>query len=159
MDDEKRLLAEYRAFRAGAGAVILNKSGRVLGLERKNIPGAWQCPQGGLKAKESPLEAVKREIREETGIEAGDLELLATASRLLAYELPPEMRSPKTGRGQVHYWFLFRFTGQEEAITLGDKEEFSAWQWMTIDSLMTKVVAFKQSVYEELTKEFQAYLK
>ena len=147
-----------QTFRAGVGAVILNKNGKVLGLERKDIPDAWQLPQGGLE-DESPLEAIKREIHEETGIDASDLELLSTGSRLLAYELPVEARSQKTGRGQVQYWFLFRFTGQDEAITLGDKKEFSAWKWMLMDKLVAKVVSFKQPVYHELARDFKPYFK
>ena len=148
-----------QTFRAGAGAVILNKKGKVLGLERKDIPGAWQLPQGGLKEGESPLEAVKREVHEETGIKAKELELLSAASRLLAYELPPEARSKKIGRGQVQYWFLFRFTGQDEAITLGDKKEFRAWKWMSMDKLTSKVVSFKQPIYRALAKDFKSYFK
>jgi putative (di)nucleoside polyphosphate hydrolase len=148
-----------QTFRAGAGAVIFNKNGKVLGLERKDIPGAWQLPQGGLEENELPLEAVKREVREETGILAKDLELLSAESRLLAYELPLEARSKKTGRGQVQYWFLFRFTGQDEAITLGDEKEFRAWKWMSMDKLTSKVVAFKQPVYRALAKDFKSYFK
>ena len=147
-----------QTFRAGVGAVILNDSGKVLGLERKDIPGAWQLPQGGLK-DETPLEGVKREILEETGIQARDLQLLAECPRLLAYELPPEARTQKIGRGQVQYWFLFRFTGKEKAITLGDQKEFSAWKWMSMKKLAKKVVSFKQPVYRELVKEFKDYLK
>jgi len=146
-------------FRAGAGAVILNKNGKVLGLERKDIPGAWQLPQGGLDEDESPLEAAKREVYEETGIEAKHLELLSNKPRLLAYELPAEARTRKTGRGQVQYWFLFRFTGQDEAITLGDQKEFRDWQWISMDKLAGRIVSFKQPVYLELLKDFGPYLK
>lgn len=147
-----------QTFRAGVGAVILNDSGKVLSLERKDIPDAWQLPQGGLE-DEAPLEAVQREIQEETGIETNDLQLLSECSRLLAYELPPEVRSNKTGRGQVQYWFLFRFTGTDEAINMGDKKEFSAWKWMSMIKLAKKVVSFKQPVYQELAKEFRSYFK
>jgi len=156
---KKRRKKEQRAqtFRAGVGAIILNENGKVLGLERKDIPGAWQLPQGGLDEGETPLEAVRREVREETGIEPGHLELLASASRLLAYELPPEARSPKTGRGQVLYWFLLRFTGPDEAITLGDHKEFMDWKWMSMEGLATKVVSFKQPVYQELARDFKSY--
>lgn len=147
-----------QTFRAGVGAIILNKKGKVLALERKDIPGAWQLPQGGLE-DESPLEGVEREIQEETGIEADNLQLLSECSRLLAYELPPEARTQKIGRGQVQYWFLFRFTGEDEAITLGDKKEFSAWKWMSMKKLAKKVVSFKQPVYRELVKEFKPYFK
>ena len=148
-----------QTFRVGVGGIILGKQGNVLAFERRDIPGSWQLPQGGLDEGESPLEAVKREIHEETGLRAGDLELLATAHRLLAYELPEKARTKKLGRGQVQYWFLFRLTGQEDAITLGDKKEFRAWKWMPIGELVEKIVSFKQPVYQELVKEFKAYLR
>ena len=32
-----------------------------------NIPGIWDFPKGGMKASETPMEAVLRELREETG--------------------------------------------------------------------------------------------
>jgi putative (di)nucleoside polyphosphate hydrolase len=148
-----------QSFRAGVGAVILNKDGLVLALERKDIPGAWQFPQGGLKGDEAPLEAINREILEETGIEEYHLELLATAPRWLAYELPEEARTKKIGRGQVLRWYLFRLKGSDEAITLGNRKEFRAWKWMSMAELVSKVVSFRRPVYQELTDDFKSYLK
>ena len=148
-----------QTFRANVGAIIVNREGLVLALERKKIPGSWQFPQGGLDEGETPLEAVKREVREETGIEAVHLELLATTPRWLAYELPEEARSQKTGRGQVQKWFLFRFTGPEKVITMGDQKEFRAWEWVSMEELLPKVVAFKQPIYQELGEYFEEYLK
>src|ERR1041385_6774904 len=110
---------ESETFRAGVGAVILNSANLVLALERLDVPGAWQMPQGGLHVGEDPLDAVTREIVEETGIEA-KLDLMFRVDRLLAYELPPTLRGKKTGRGQVQYWFVFRYAGDEDRITLGD---------------------------------------
>jgi len=157
MSKKRKKEHHAQTFRAGVGAVILNENGKVLGLERRDIPGAWQLPQGGLDEGESPREAVYREIHEETGIEPAQLDFLSKASRLLAYELPEEARSQKTGRGQVQYWFLFRFTGPDEAITLGDQKEFKAWKWMFMGELTTQVVYFKQPLYEELAKDFKSY--
>jgi len=148
-----------QTFRAGVGAVILNDDGKVLGLERKDIPGAWQLAQGGLGENETPEQAVKREIREETGIEASDLELVASTPRWLAYELPDKARSKKIGRGQVQRWFLFRFRGSDEAITLGDQKEFKAWKWIGMDELTSIVVSFKQPVYQELVEYFKLYFE
>jgi len=139
-----------QTFRAGVGAVIVNHSGKVLALERRDIPGAWQMPQGGLKIGEAPLVAVKREIREETGIEEGYLEAISSVDRLIAYELPQNYRSKKTGRGQVQYWFVFRYQGTDDGVTLGDRKEFGNWRWTSMDEVASMVVAFKKPVYKEL---------
>ena len=71
------------------GAAIVNCGGLVLALERAEIPGAWQLPQGGVKASASPLQAMFREVPEETGIPKSALELLDTYPEPLAYDLPP----------------------------------------------------------------------
>jgi 8-oxo-dGTP pyrophosphatase MutT (NUDIX family) len=60
----------------GAGAVILDDQGRVLVLEhtyRRN--GRWGIPGGYLRKGESPEHALRREVREETGldVEVGEL--------------------------------------------------------------------------------------
>lgn len=141
-------------FRANVGAVIVNANGDALALERSDVAGAWQLPQGGLDANEEPLDGVLREIREETGIVREDLALLAESPEWLSYELPPEMRSRRTGRGQTQRWFLFRFTGDEAAIDPSAGGEFSAWRWMPLERLAQLAVSFRQPVYRRLAAEF-----
>ena len=145
-------------FRAGVGAVIINDDGLTLALERSDIPGAWQFPQGGLEAGEEPATAVYREIEEETGIPKANLDLIAAYPTPLAYELPPEARSQKSGRGQAQYWFLFRFTGNDRAISLTNSDEFSAWRWLLAGELLETVVAFRATGYRRLFAHFAAYL-
>lgn len=141
-----------QTFRAGVGAMIVNRAGLVLLLERRDIPGSWQMVQGGLDGDETPQEAVLREIEEETGIPAAALERIAAVDRLLAYELPGPARTAKTGRGQVQYWFIFRFVGCDAQITLGDGLEFTAWQWATVEAAAAGVVEFKKPLYRELVE-------
>jgi len=148
-----------QTFRANVGAAIVNTDGLVLALERREIPGSWQFPQGGLDEGEEPLEAVFREIWEETGIEEFHLELLAAHPDWLAYEFPANVRADKKWRGQVQKWFLFRFTGPDKAITMGDGKEFRAWEWISMHELFPRVVDFKQQVYQELGEYFEEYLK
>ena len=145
-------------FRAGAGAVIVNAAGLVLALERKGLPGAWQLPQGGLARAEDPLAAAYREIAEETGIGRDDLRLLDAKPELLAYELPAKARSEKTGRGQTNYWFLFRFTGRDDAIDIIGGGEFGRWQWMPATKLQAKTVDFRRPVYRRLIERFRPHL-
>jgi len=145
-------------FRAGVGAGIIDGDGRVLALERSDIPGAWQLPQGGLEEGEEPYRAILREINEETGISHDDLELIDEYPEPLVYELPPEARRKKTGRGQVQFWFLFRFKGNESQIEISSSDEFTAWRWMSVKQILADVVDFRARVYRRLTERFSEHL-
>jgi putative (di)nucleoside polyphosphate hydrolase len=148
-------------FRANVGAVIANEAGEVLALERLKIKGAWQLPQGGLDEGEEPIDAVKREVHEETGITDKHLELLAEYPEWLAYELDRDKRTGKHGRGQVQKWFLFRFKGTDSDINLksDDEQEFSSWKWMDMRQLAQETVQFRQKIYQKLAEGFREYLK
>lgn len=137
-------------FRASVGAVIINQQGLVLAFERSDTAGAWQFPQGGIDDFEEPLNAILREVQEETGITTDCLTLIGQHPRLLSYELPPEWRSQKLGRGQTQRWFYFRFTAQDDAITLPCPGEFSLWRWMGFADLLTLTASFRQEIYREL---------
>lgn len=147
------------AFRGNVGAVVINREGLVLVLERADIKDAWQMPQGGLQEGEEPLDGVKRELREETTIGPEQLEFVAELSEWLAYELPKERRTKKHGRGQVQKWFLFRFLGDESRIdpSRAEEREFSRWKWMRIEDVCHMTVAFRRPIYERIAKEFEAY--
>jgi putative (di)nucleoside polyphosphate hydrolase len=145
-------------FRANAGAMIVDRQGRVLACQRASTKiSSWQMPQGGLDAGEDALDAAYREVEEETGIPKSKLELLAVAPRWLSYELPPELRSDKTGRGQTQRWHLFRFLGVDEDIRL-DPRELRAFQWMDAKVLVAQVVEFRRPIYAELLAVFGAQL-
>ena len=148
------------SFRANVGAVVIDSSGRVLALERADVRGAWQLPQGGLDEKEEPADAVLRELREETGIHSDALSLLDEHPEWLAYELPEELRSERLGRGQVQKWFLFRFEGEDRDIDLTDAEtvEFRAWRWMRLSDLARETIGFRQPIYQKLVAGFARYL-
>jgi putative (di)nucleoside polyphosphate hydrolase len=148
--------AQY--FRAGVGAVVVNRTGLILVLERADVPGAWQLPQGGIEASEEPLRSALREVAEETGIVEANLELLDAYPEPLVYELPASARSEKTGRGQVQYWFLFRFHGNDDTIDVKSGGEFRAWKWMSFQSLLHTAINFRKSLYRQLSDRFGPYI-
>src|SRR5918911_160326 len=63
-------------FAVTAGAVVSDEQGRVLLLRHVLRRGSgWGIPGGFLARGEQPEEAVRREVKEETGLELGDVEL------------------------------------------------------------------------------------
>jgi 8-oxo-dGTP diphosphatase len=67
----------------GAAAVVLHE-GRVLLIRRGQAPdaGAWSIPGGAVELGESVEDAVRREVREETGLEIAVGEFLETYERV-----------------------------------------------------------------------------
>jgi 8-oxo-dGTP pyrophosphatase MutT (NUDIX family) len=58
-----------------AGVVVLDDEGRVVlvGQHRYTVDAySWEIPEGGVPAGESALDGARRELREETGIDAVD---------------------------------------------------------------------------------------
>ncbi|MCL4176256.1 MAG: RNA pyrophosphohydrolase [Verrucomicrobia bacterium] len=144
-----------RYFRAGVGAVIVNRSGRVLALEREQIPGAWQLPQGGWEADETAEAGAFREVEEETGLLRDQLELVDRYPEPLVYELPAEWQTAKTGLGQVQYWYLLKLRGEESELTLPREGEFRAWRWMPMSRLIAETSPFRRALYRRLQAEFR----
>lgn len=64
-----------------AGVLVLDDADRVLlvGQHRYALDAwSWEIPEGGVPAGETPLEGARRELIEETGVEAADWRELAT---------------------------------------------------------------------------------
>mgnify|MGYP001823433280 FL=1 len=51
--------------------MVYTRTGEVLLLQRRHPPDFWQSVTGSLKRGESPDSAARRELEEETGLEAG----------------------------------------------------------------------------------------
>lgn len=63
-------------FTVSTAAIILDESGRVLLLNHTFRPfSGWGLPGGFVSRGEDPEEAIRREIREETGLELDRLEM------------------------------------------------------------------------------------
>ena len=66
-------------FAVTAGAVVTDARGRVLLLKHRFRPGAgWGLPGGFIEQGEQPEEALRRELREEIGLEVEQLKLFTT---------------------------------------------------------------------------------
>jgi mutator protein MutT len=71
--------ATQARFTVTAGALIFNDAGEVLLLKHRFRAGSgWGIPGGFLEAGEQPEEALRRELREEVGLEITEVELFTS---------------------------------------------------------------------------------
>ena len=120
--------------REAARAVVLDRAGRIL-LVRFEFPerSLWACPGGGLDPGETHEDAVRRELREEVGLE---LEALGPCIWTRTHVIPfPDGRWD----GQVERFFLVETDAFEPGGTLSPGElrrEFvTAVRWWTPQEL------------------------
>ncbi|MDH3706339.1 MAG: NUDIX domain-containing protein [Acidimicrobiia bacterium] len=152
-------MAPSAHFRAGVGVLIRNRDQLVAALERRDIAGSWQAPQGGIKGHELPLEAAARELEEETGLAWGEIALVAEHPFWLSYELPAAARSAKTGLGQTQRWFLVETGRDLDAAAVEAGGEFRAWRWVTMNQLVANVWRPRRPVYEQLQQAWRHLLR
>ena len=150
--------APMPGYRRCVGLMLVNDAGLVFTARRLDTPDdAWQMPQGGIDADETPRQAGMRELREETGTDKASI--VAESRYWLSYDLPEELRRRLWGgryRGQTQKWFLLRFAGTDADFMLdGAEPEFSEWQWSAPDQLTRLIVPFKRDVYARVVAEFQ----
>ena len=84
-------------YRPNVGIVLMRADGRVFWARRVNRDG-WQFPQGGMNTDETPLEAMYRELREETGLLPEHVEVLGRHARLAALPAAATLRSARHDR-------------------------------------------------------------
>jgi putative (di)nucleoside polyphosphate hydrolase len=149
-------------YRPCVGLMLINQTGLVFCGERRDTPGAWQMPQGGVQAGEDLKVTALRELFEEIGVIKA--KIIGQSSKSYKYDFPDflQHRSVYKGkyRGQEQHWFALRFLGTDADIDLvahNDHEgpEFSAWKWVEMDELPKLIVPFKRAVYEAVVTEFK----
>lgn len=145
-------------FRPNVGIILTNAQGQVLWARRVGGQDAWQFPQGGINANETPEQALYRELHEEVGLYPDDVEILACTRGWLRYRLPTRLvrhHSQPLCVGQKQKWFLLRLRSEDGRVCLenGGRAEFDDWCWVSYWYPLSKVVSFKRDVYRRALKE------
>ena len=117
--------------RAFSVAVYARRGDRVLVIEHRRL-ATWLPIGGELEAGETPLEAAKRELREETGLEGAFLPLVdaldGVPAGLIGYE------EHQAGSKGTHMNFVF-VTQIAQAAEVTPNDEFDGYRWVDRDAL------------------------
>lgn len=148
-------------YRACVGLAVFNHEGHVFIGERRDTPGAWQMPQGGIKKSEPLIDSAKRELLEEIGSDKA--ELIGACPQKLRYDFPDFAHAHKIYqgkyRGQEQIWLAFLFMGADSDIDISgthydEDPEFRAWRWASLKEACSLIVPFKRPIYETVAAHF-----
>ena len=150
-------------YRPNVGIVLMHPDGRVFWARRVRRDG-WQFPQGGMNSDETPLEAMYRELREETGLGPEHVDVLGVTPGWLRYKLPRRAirRTDKlVCIGQKQVWYLLRLNGQDTDVRLDLTEtpEFDLWRWVDFWYPVEHVVTFKRGVYASALRHLAPFAR
>ena len=136
-------------YRPNVGIILMRDDGSVFWARRAYRDG-WQFPQGGMRSDETPLEAMYRELHEETGLRPDMSRCSARRQagcgigcrNAIVRRITAALHRPEAGvvpaavpRRRIH------------AARRTDKPEFDLWRWVDFWYPVTHVVTFKREVY------------
>ena len=116
----RKLVGHRPLLMVGAAVLILDEQERLLLLKRSDN-GCWGPPGGAVEPGEGVETAARREAREETGLEPGELELFGVFSG-------PELFYRYPNGDEVHnVTIVYRARPQAGQVRLN--EEHTGWKW------------------------------
>lgn len=119
----------------GAGVVII-KDGKTLLAKRQGAHGSgmWGSMGGHIEFGESPIETVKREAKEELGIEIGNIEFAMCMNMI------------REGKHYLDVSFTAEIVSGEPKIQ--DPERIEAIEWFALDKLPASLFPPVEAVLE-----------
>ena len=104
------------------GALVFDDAERILLVERGKEPlkGYWSLPGGILETGEMLVEGIRREVREETGLEIETLSIFEIFERIMRDD---------AGRAEYHY-VLIDYLCRPVGGTLGAASDVSQVEWV-----------------------------
>lgn len=149
-------------YRPNVGIILCNAKNEVFWGKRIK-EHSWQFPQGGIKAGESPEQAMFRELEEEVGLQPQHVKIIGRTRDWMRYDVPQNwVRREWRGsyKGQKQIWFLLRLTGRDSDVSLraSAHPEFDAWRWHHYWIPLESVIEFKREVYRLALNELASFL-
>jgi len=127
-----------------------------VGKAARRMNRCWSMPQGGVEEGEEPLQAAKRELFEETGIKADEVDWIGESNWYIV-KVPEQMRQGIYNKFnfQRYKWYLTNAKVMPK-ITLAP-EEYSAYKWEVAKTVINQSTPFKEEMYRNILHQFGLY--
>ena len=116
-------------YRLDVAGILRNARGQILICERVDVADAWQFPQGGIDAGETPEQALTRELWEEIGVHPPHFRIVE--KRGPYRYLFGEGRMKRGWHGKEQTYFLCDFLGTDADLNVATEHpEFDRFRWI-----------------------------
>jgi len=157
MQDQLKLINDP-LYRPNVGIMLVNKEHLVLAGEAAHYQGEWLMPQGGIMTGETTMQAMRRELTEETNIYFDDAHLIAEHDKWLSYQFrKPLQKDGGLYIGQRQKWFLLGYDGDLPDPEKTQEREFSRFNWVKPAWLIKNTTAFRIKLYKEIFSAFKPF--
>ncbi len=136
----RKLVGKEKLIVVATRAVIRDPAGRVLFVQRSDN-SRWVMPSGALEMEESLFEGMRREVKEETGLD------VIAAMPMAIYSYP----SSVTAYGDPYYQISFQFLVKEWSGTLlSETDETTQARFFDVDAPPEDIASHYHEVLEDL---------
>ncbi len=139
----------------------IDKNIKILLVEREDMPGHWQIPQGGTDG-EDIITAGKRELSEE--IRTDKFKIVDSFSNLYKYKWSEKNRSNHSKykhngyKGQKQSLIIAEFFGKDDDVKINFWEHRN-WKWCDINNVLDKVHQTRKEAMRIYLEKFYSFLK
>jgi len=125
-----------------AGAIIFDEDGRLL-LIKHRWRREWEYPVGASDGRESPLEAARREVGEEVGLQPDNYQLLGV-----------DFFHRRTPNGNLVFTFAATVDAHQSAGLRLDTFEATDYRWVTREEALALISPRLKHRFQELLKAY-----
>ncbi|MDP3999107.1 MAG: NUDIX hydrolase [bacterium] len=105
------------------GIIVINEKGEILLLDRRKGTPGWACPAGHVEPGEHELVTAKRELFEETGVQAND------SMKLVLWA---DINNPCNRGAKAHEWWIYTMVVDHDLAELKEPKSHKGIGWFEL---------------------------